>query len=157
MPGGERRAHSGESTQEKVAAAVKVLEQGIDSILTSESFGVYLQTLSHFHQYSYGNVALIYAQRKDSTHVAGFHKWKELGRQVKAGERGIKILVPHKHRIKPEDGEKEETIVLRGFGIGYVWDIEQTEGKDLAEPPLVQHLQESSDAGAALYLSLIHI
>jgi hypothetical protein len=84
--------------------------------------------------------------------VAGFHKWKELGRQVKLGERGIKILVPHKHRIKPEDGEeKEETIVLRGFGVGYVWDIDQTEGEDLPEPPLVQRLEGSTDAGAALY------
>jgi hypothetical protein len=152
MPQGERRTHSGESPQEKVAAAVKVLEQGIDEIISSDKFGAYLATLAHFHHYSFGNVALIFAQRKEATRVAGFHKWKELGRQVKAGERGIKILVPHKHRIKPEDGEEqEETIVLSGFGIGYVWDIEQTEGKDLAQPPLVEHLQESSDAGAQLY------
>jgi len=152
MPRGERGTHSGESPQERVAAAVKVLEQGIDSILSSESFAAYLTTMSRFHNYSFGNIALIYTQLPTASRVAGFHKWRELGRQVKAGEKGIKILVPHKHRIKPEDGEeKEETIVLRGFGVGTVFDISQTEGKDLAEPPLVEHLQESSDAGAALY------
>jgi hypothetical protein len=62
MPRGERRTQSGESPQERVAAAVKVLEQGIDEIISSDSFGAYLATLSRFHNYSYGNVALIWTK-----------------------------------------------------------------------------------------------
>ena len=82
MPRRERRSYSGESPQDRVAAAVKVLEQGIDSILSSESFAAYLTTMSRFHNYSFGNIALIYTQLPTAARVAGFHKWRELGRQV---------------------------------------------------------------------------
>ena len=104
MPRGEYEPRSGElSPQEKVKQALQALERGVDSILTSESFASYLQTMSRFHQYSFGNVALIHMQNPTATRVAGYRKWQELGRQVKYGERGIKILVPHKARLKSED------------------------------------------------------
>src|ERR1700694_2065598 len=111
MPGGERRSYSGESPQEKVAAALQTLEQGIDSILTSETFAAYLLTLSRLHSYSFWNILLIRAQLPEASMVAGYRRWQELGRQVKKGERGIKMLVHHKSKIKPENEEDEATIV----------------------------------------------
>jgi hypothetical protein len=62
MPCGERRTYSGESREEKVAAALQTLEQGIDSILTSEGFAAYLRTMAKFHQYSPANIALIWTK-----------------------------------------------------------------------------------------------
>src|SRR2546425_218781 len=96
MPRGEHEPHGGErSAGGKVREALETLEHGIDSILTSERFGEYLKTLARFHSYSFSNVLLIRMQRPDATRVAGYRKWQELGRQVKKGERGIAILVPH--------------------------------------------------------------
>jgi hypothetical protein len=75
MPRGERRNYSGESPQEKVAAAVKVLELRIDSILTGEGFVAYLRTMARLPQYSFGNLVLIYAQHPAPTMVAGYRRW----------------------------------------------------------------------------------
>ncbi|MDQ2744220.1 MAG: ArdC-like ssDNA-binding domain-containing protein, partial [Chloroflexota bacterium] len=88
-----------------MAAALQTLEQGIDSILTSDSFADYLRTMARFHSYSASNVALILTQRPDASRVAGYRRWQDLGRQVNKGEKGIHILVPHKRRIT---AEKEE-------------------------------------------------
>ena len=123
MPGREYEPRSGElSPQEKVQQALQALERGVDSILSSENFTAYLQTMSRFHQYSFGNVALIHMQNPAATRVAGYRKWLELGRQVKYGERGIKILVPHKARLKPEEDDGEDTIMVTSFGVGSVFD-----------------------------------
>ena len=54
----------------------------------------YLGMLSRFHQYSFGNCMLIFMQKPDATHVAGFGRWKDLNRFVKKGEKGIAILAP---------------------------------------------------------------
>jgi hypothetical protein len=50
--------------------------------------------MSRFHDYSIGNQILIMLQKPDATKVAGFNTWKELGRWVKKGEKGISILAP---------------------------------------------------------------
>jgi antirestriction protein ArdC len=115
------------------------------------------------HRYSLGNVLLIAAQRPEATYVAGYRVWQELGRQVRKGERGIAIFVPHIYRPKT-DGEtasqdddrpsphlfeqqaskplmEAATAVLDQkpsepsrirFGIGYVFDVAQTDGPELA-------------------------
>jgi hypothetical protein len=70
------------------------LEQGIDTILTEDEFTRYLHLMSRLPHYSAGNLALIYAQCPDATHVAGYRRGQELGRQVRKGEKGITILVP---------------------------------------------------------------
>jgi hypothetical protein len=63
----------------------------------------YLEMLSRFHQYSFGNCMLIALQRSDTTHVAGFQRWKQLGRYVKKDEKGILILAPIVRRRKAND------------------------------------------------------
>jgi hypothetical protein len=67
MPRGEYEPRSAEaSPQEKVKQALQTLEHSVDAILTSESFAAYLQTMSRFHQYSFGNGALIHMQNPDA-------------------------------------------------------------------------------------------
>ena len=150
----ERNRNRGEDPRERVNAALATLEQGIDGILDSQSFAAYLATMAKFHHYSAGNILLIRLQAPEASRVAGYQRWKQLGRQVKLGEQGIKILVPHVHKQTDEETGEEERIV-RNFGLGTVFDVSQTEGKSLPEPPVAQEIRESSDAGMTLFQHLM--
>ena len=88
--------------------------------------------LGRFHRYSVGNSLLIWCQKPDATHVAGFQTWKHLGRRVKKGEKGIAILAPIVGRRR-ETAEDDTERLLYGFRTAYVFDIHQTDGKDLPE------------------------
>jgi antirestriction protein ArdC len=148
----EGAIYDGQADREnKVAAALTTLEQGIATLTDADSFKQYLTTMARFHQYSYGNVALILAQRPDATQVAGYRTWQTLGRQVKRGEKGLAILVPHKVKIESEEEGQDPIYIVRNFGIGYVFDISQTEGEELPQPPLPEQLRGQSTAGASLY------
>lgn len=106
------------------------LEQAVGQIQDSETFRRYLDVQARFHKYSWGNVALILMQRRDATHVAGYNTWLKLHRYVRRGERGIKIIVPMRHKRNQDDPEEEGRLF---FGIGNVFDITQTEGEDLPD------------------------
>jgi antirestriction protein ArdC len=65
------------------------------------------------------------------------YAWNQLGRRVKKGEKGIRILAPiiGIKRKKDEEAEKDitkqNTRVLVGFRNAYVFDVSQTEGAEL--------------------------
>ncbi len=150
-------AEAKERAQERMQQALALLEEGIAGILDSESFAGYLRAMSRFHHYSAHNVALILAQCPDATRVAGYRAWQQLGRQVRKGEKGLVILVPLVSRVKgdgeSEADEQDERVVTR-FGVGYVFDVAQTDGEPLPEPPAVQAITEATDRGAALWEAL---
>jgi N-terminal domain of anti-restriction factor ArdC len=50
--------------------------------------------MGRFHSYSFGNILEIARQKPDATRFAGLYAWNQLGRKVKKGERGIRILAP---------------------------------------------------------------
>lgn len=121
------------------------LEAGIEAVMNTEGFERWLRALARFHSYSFGNVCLIMAQKPDATAVAGYRKWQELGRQVKKGERAIRILVPHVRRVG-ETTEGDPVYAARSFGAGAVFDISQTEGDALPPGPRAELLTgESSE------------
>ena len=60
----------------------------------SDALTTYLNAMSRFENYSFGDILEIARQKPYATQVAGFWKWKELGRFVKTGEKGIRILAP---------------------------------------------------------------
>lgn len=97
-----------------------------------EVFAKYLEWISRFHSYSFGNIALILSQKPDSTYVAGYKTWQQLGRQVRGGEKGIAILVPMRTKPRTElDPESQEERTVPGrlfFGVGHVFDVSQTDG-----------------------------
>ncbi len=128
--------HDAGGRDEQMRDALAMLEQGIAAVLDGDGFARYLATLARFHMYSPNNVAMIHAQRRDATHVAGYRAWQTLGRQVRKGERGIRIVVPHRARIAPEEEDGQGQEIVSGWGVGYVWDIAQTEGEPLAVPPI---------------------
>jgi hypothetical protein len=109
----------------RLEEAIQLLEAGVDQILTSDGFQRYLDLMSRFHQYSHGNVLLIMSQNPDATMVAGYRQWQQLGRQVRRGERGMRILAPHKQRISDDVQDEEDVInyVIRGFGTAVVFGV----------------------------------
>ena len=106
----------------------------------SEVLRLYLAVMAKFHRYSWGNILLIYTQRPDATHVAGFHSWLRMRRYVRKGEKGIVILAPMVGRKKSDDPELSEDRQTRlfGFRAAYVFDVSQTEGEALPEFARVQ-------------------
>jgi hypothetical protein len=95
--------------------------------------------MGRFHNYSFGNILEIARQKPDATRVAGLYAWNQLGRKVRKGENGIRILAPliGVRRKKDEEAEKDITKqnepVLVGFRNVYVFDVSQTEGAELPE------------------------
>ncbi|HEU4637162.1 MAG TPA: ArdC family protein [Edaphobacter sp.] len=124
--------------QELIAANIKLLIEQLEAG-HSEALTNYLTAMSRFHTYSFGNVLEIARQMPTATRVAGFWTWKNMGRSVKAGQKGIRILAPivGVRRKKDEEAHKDITKqnerVLLGFRNAYVFDISQTEGVDLPE------------------------
>src|SRR5580704_9007836 len=74
----------------------------------SEKLREYLGAMARFHRYSWHNVMLIASQRPLATHIAGFNTWKQLGRFVKKGAKGIMILAPIVRKESKEDVSDEE-------------------------------------------------
>jgi antirestriction protein ArdC len=93
--------------------------------------------MSRFHNYSFGNILEIARQKPTATRVAGLYAWNQLGRKVKKGEKGIRILAPiiGIKRKRDEEAEKDitkqNTRVLVGFRNAYVFDVSQTDGTEL--------------------------
>lgn len=106
------KSNASENKARKLEEIMDELEQGVQSILTSENYMNYLKFLSSFHSYSLNNTILIYHQKPDASLVAGYRKWQSLGRQVRKGEKGIKIIAPapvkvmtERQKIDSETGE----------------------------------------------------
>jgi N-terminal domain of anti-restriction factor ArdC len=124
--------------QELIAANVKLLIEQLEAG-HSEALTSYLTAMSRFHQYSFGNVLEIARQMPTATRVAGFWTWKNLGRSVRAGQKGIRILAPIVGVRRKKDTEANQDIakqnerVLLGFRNAYVFDVSQTDGVDLPE------------------------
>ncbi len=134
--------------QELIAANIKLLIEQLEAG-HSEALTNYLTAMSRFHNYSFGNVLEIARQMPTATRVAGFRAWKNLGRSVKAGQKGIRILAPivGVRRKKEDEAQKDITKqnerVLVGFRNAYVFDVSQTDGVDL--PNLHQVSGEPGD------------
>jgi len=124
--------------QELIAANIKLLIEQLEAG-HSEALTNYLTAMSRFHHYSFGNVLEIARQMPTATRVAGFWTWKNLGRNVKAGQKGIRILAPivGVRRKKDEEASKDITKqnerALLGFRNAYVFEVSQTDGVALPE------------------------
>src|SRR3954451_8349715 len=91
-----------QTAKEVIAANVKSLIEQLEAG-NSDALTAYLDAMSRFHRYSFGNVLSIARQRPGATRVCGFHAWRQLGRNVKKGERGIRILAPVITRRRQKD------------------------------------------------------
>ncbi len=137
----QRTTQRDNPTQQLIKQAVDFLIQQLEAG-KSETLTAYLAAMARFHSYSFGNILQIARQRPTATRVAGFYAWKEFGRFVKRGEKGIQILAPMVgYRRRKDAAEQEQSAnqeakpapALIGFRAVYVFDVAQTEGADLPE------------------------
>ena len=161
-----------EKPAEKLKEITDRLEQGIMELFDSERYKEYLRVMSKFHNYSFNNTLLIAMQKPDASLIAGFTAWKnQFQRNVKKGEKGIKIIAPSPFKIKQEtekidpqtqkpvigrDGTpvtEEKEITIPAYKVVSVFDVSQTEGKelpDIAVDALTGDVEQYSDFFAAL-------
>lgn len=137
-----------QSRKEKMEAITAELEAGVKEIWSDGGkMQQYLMFMSNFHTYSLNNQVLIYSQRPDATLVAGYQTWKQkFDRQVVKGAKGIKIILPMpvKQEVEVSDQEgnlKKEEINRLLFRVGYVFDLSDTEGRDLPDLNIIKELQ----------------
>ena len=141
-----------QTSKDRMREIVDSIENGIKELFESDKYQQYLSTMSRFHRYSVNNTMLIYMQRPDATHVAGFNKWRDqFGRNVLKGEKGIRIIAPTPYKKKVEeiktdpetnapildaDGKaiiEEKEIRIPMFKVVSVFDVSQTAGKPLPQ------------------------
>src|SRR5690606_9800708 len=93
----------------------------------TENYLEYLTFVSRFPRYSHFNQMLIFSQKPDATLVAGYRTWRDMGHQVKAGEKGIKIIAPIfvKNVEENEVGQTTSLQKLVGFRVVSVFDSSQ--------------------------------
>ena len=138
---------NGQNSAERMKEITDRLETGIQELFESERYKAYLTTMSKFHSYSFNNTLLIAMQGGQL--VAGYNKWRDdFHRNVKKGEKAIKILAPAPFKAKKEvqkldaqgrpvmgkDGKpvtEVKEIQVPAFKIVSVFDVSQTEGEPL--------------------------
>ena len=129
------RSPDKQSQRERIRELTEKLEEGVKAVFDSDRYKEYLQCMSKFHNYSINNCLLIAAQYPAASAVAGYRSWqKNFGRQVKKGEKGIKILAPCKYKVETEEKDENGDPKLKeltGFRVVTVFDLAQTEGKEL--------------------------
>ena len=129
-----RNSSNGNRGSKEKTATQQLIKQNVDSLIQqleaghSDALTAYLTAMSRFHNYSFGNILEIARQKPDATRVAGMYAWNQLGRRVKKGEHGIRILAPiigvkRKPQQEAEkDLTKQNVAVLVGFRNAYVFD-----------------------------------
>jgi len=117
----------------RITKRIQELAQATDAARVSEEMQRYLDMCSRFHQYSPCNVWLILMSQPNASYIAGFKKWQSMGRYVRKGEHGIPIFAPIISTVTNNLGEEDQRLV--GFKVVYVFDVSQTDGEPLTEPP----------------------
>ena len=145
-----------------MAGLSRHLKEGIKEFLDSDKYKDYLTKMSQLNNYSNRNLRLILAQNPEARQVASFKQWKEnFGRHVKKGEKALRIFKPMTKIKKDENNQpildkngKPETVTF--FGLVPVFDVSQTEGKEMPKAAEVKEQLTDLDY-ANLYRALMSI
>ena len=129
------RSPDRKTQKERIKEITEQLEAGVAAVFESDAYKAYLNCMSKFHNYSLNNTLLIALQRPDAQLCASYSSWqRDHGRQVRKGEKGIKIIAPCRYKVeideKDDDG-KQKVIERLGFKVVTTFDIAQTDGPDL--------------------------
>ena len=153
--GGPRHSKTPKEREVDLERTHARLQEGVEALKTSAGWRTWLEFASKMPTYSLNNQLLIAMQRPTASTVAGYSAWQCLGRQVRKGETGIRILAPNSSRLvkdadqsaKPaevlaaQDVREASNPIVTGFRVVSVFDVEQTEGDplpQLQEPKLLE-------------------
>ena len=126
------------------------LEAGVKDVFQGDNFRQYLDFCAKLPRYSINNQILIMMQRPDASMCQSFTGWKEMGRFVKKGEKGIRIMAPAPYKMEREqdkigadgkpvldkDGEPVKEVVevkVNAFKPVSTFDISQTDGEPVPQ------------------------
>ena len=139
---------------------MKALEAGVRDFMETDAYKSYLRAVSKFHNYSTNNIILISMQRPDATLVAGYSTWKKsFNRNVKRGEKGLKIIAPMPVSIEKEEDRTDQygntykekvTVTIPKFHTVTVFDVSQTEGDPLPDISPTELKDDVKDYGVFL-------
>ena len=149
------------TTAEQRHAQAEVLQESIadqvEQLRHSDQWQRFLDFAQAFHPYRLNNLLLILAQCPTATHVAGFRKWQSLNRQVRKGERGIRIFGFRQKKITSDPAEGEEITTddsgqktVTYYPMLSVFDLAQTDiiDPDITDPQVItQRLTGDDPAG----------
>ncbi len=122
----KKRNQSSKIGQEEMDSLTEMVDERFASFLKEGRYKDVLILMGNLSSYSLRNQLFILSQKEEATTVHGLRGWNKLGRFVKKGEKGIKILQPIR---KKKEGEEEKSCL--GFRVGYVFDLSQTDGEEL--------------------------
>lgn len=133
-----------EQRKEKLAAAREAIVEGIKNLESDKDWKDFLIRLTKRGRFSpsrlsFGNQILVYTQFPEATAVATYRNWFKIGRWPTKGSHGIMIFQPRPYVKKGEEEnietDEEGNHKKRGmyFKPIYVFDIQQTEGKELPD------------------------
>ena len=140
-----------EARKAELDGIMKKLETGVTDVFKGDNFKAYLNFCAKLPRYSINNQLLIMMQKPESTMCQSFNNWKEMGRHVKAGEKGIRILAPAPYKVEREQEKKDQNgntvrnsdgepvmetveVKVNAFKPVSTFDISQTEGEPVPEP-----------------------
>lgn len=161
--------------EEKLEALQLKLTESVGALVTGEDWKRALEFAARFRSRSFNNTMLIYVQHYAAfeqgrvpepmpTYVAGFKQWLSLNRAVTKGQSGYTILAPVTARFassnpadpgswrrlghgdKPGSGEAVRSKLI-GLKPAHVWDISQTDGDPIPQPPRPTLLQGRAPEG----------
>ena len=156
---------------------IKELEEKIESPETEKEIRGWLKFQSKFHNYSLHNTIWMMMQAKardfEIERVAPFKKWSEMKGvedqkvSISKGSKGFTVLFPYERisyerdengkfiedengkRI-PELDENGKIIKITQFGVGYVFDVKQTNAKEIGAFKELEHRGEAVEIDADL-------
>lgn len=167
---------------EKLRALQDKLIAGVEQLVTGEDWKRAVEFAARFRSRSFSNALLIAVQAAeayeqgripspDPSYVAGYRQWQQLGRQVRAGSVGFRIVAPVTvrmvsatpedpgswHRLRPGDKPSPgEVVRTRMVGVrpATVFPAAMTEGQTpIPERPMPQLLRGQAPPG--LYDGLV--
>ena len=107
-----------------IKAALANLDTALDTFSDSETYKAFLRAQGRFHKYSPSNVAWLWAQNRDVTHVASYKAWIGMGRKVRQGEKSLRVLAPLPWKKTNDDGTEKSGLWFKAVP---VFDVSQTD------------------------------
>ena len=147
--GGRRSAYDRDAAEAARKATLESmhsqLAERVGSMDSLQAWSAWLRFANSFHAYSFRNTVLIWAQNPEATMVAGYRAWQAKGRQVRRGETAIKVFGPvttrepkldaHGRPVRDANGKPVHEVRIVGVKPVSVFDVSQTDGDPLPEPP----------------------